>query len=181
MYTACYDGMVRQYDLSTGRLFGTVVDHGPYAVEALQLGPDPTARLVSVDWSGVVGCSPSTECWASRQTRGAADVETLVYGRERTVLSSRSSSGWGKGSHNDACRVFRSMLVLRMSYRLAPTMDPSSRRLLQYRRLGPREEPAEVADAHMTSSVGCLVHDDDRMLLGTADGRVVSLLFRGGL
>lgn len=168
MYTACYDGIVRQFCLSSGRFVCALADHRPYAVEALQLGPDPTARLVSVDWSCTVACVPMTEPWTSRLARGLTDVEALVYGREPLTLSPE----YRRGSN---------LLALGSSYRLAPAMDPSSRRLLQYRRLGLREEPAEVANAHMTSSVGCVVHDDDRLLLGTADGRVVSLLFRSGL
>ena len=154
VYTACYDGVVREFDLLTGRVRRAVVSHAPYAVEAAHLGGGPGGRVVSVDWSGVVGCVPSVE---PDIDSSAEDVETLVYGR-----------------------AARNNLQPRGFHRFCPVRDPSSGRL-RYQQLGPKEEPPEVAEAHMSPSVGCLVHDEDRLLLGTADGRVVSMLFRSGI
>ncbi len=188
VYTGCYDGIVREFDLTTGRLLRVVADHAPYAVEGAQIGASPNGRLVSVDWSGVVACVPATEPWHARRESGAEDVETLVYGREAGggrsedwAAASLGGRNGRNGSNNSSGRgTGVDMGRPGTTYRLCPIRAPSSGRL-QYRRLGPREEPPEVAEAHMSSSVGCLVHDEDRLLLGSMDGRIISLLFRGGL
>lgn len=158
VYTACYDGVVREFDLFAGRVRRAIASHAPYAVEAAHLGGERGGRVVSVDWSGIVGCVPTVDADAGG---GAEDVETLVYGRVGA-----GSNGSGTGQHG--------------LHRLCPLRDPTSGRL-RYLQLGPKEEPPEVAEALMSPSVGCLVHDEDRLLLGTADGRVVSMLFRSGI
>ena len=83
---------MREFDLLTGRLRRAFADHRPYAVEAVQLGPWGTpgaGRLVSVDWSGVVACVPSTlSAWRDREGLPGEDMETLVFGRDCTWTTS---------------------------------------------------------------------------------------------
>lgn len=107
-----------------------------------------TGRLVSVDWSGILACSSKV----SDSHPNTDNIDAVLFDDSRRLGS---------------------------NYRLSPCSgDDKKRRILHYTCLGPRDEPPEIPEATLSSSIHSLQHDEDRVLMGTKDGQLLSLHFR---
>ncbi len=173
LFTACYDGKVREYELMTGHLCQVLADHGPYPVECVHLDRD-TGRLVSADWSGMLACATGPPLVDVRpDLPHKEDVATLVHGPSEEDL----------GSPTGSAPSFFSPPSL-PHYRLCPRYDDGDgdrRRVTGYSYLRPRDDLVECLEATLSSTVCALQHDDDCLVMGTKHGDLVSLSFREGV
>ena len=66
-----------------------------------------------------------------------------------------------------------------LSIRLSPSHTANGQ--LAYEALGPRDLPPDSAVGTLSSEICCMEQDDDRLILGTKEGRLIQLQFRRGL
>jgi WD40 repeat protein len=177
LFTGCYDGMVREYELDSGGLKGVVANHGVYAVECLSLSRE-TGRLVSVDWDGVL---------AVGKGRPLVDVEPEVIKEDTSVLcfGERCEEGWmeenelGSSLNNFVSGGWGNNSHLRPDYGCEATRGPGGR--ITFDVLGPALDRKEDLESSLSAKVICMQHNQERLVMGTKSGDIVSLLFRKGL
>ena len=177
LFTGCYDGMVREYELDSGNLKGVVANHGLYAVECLSLSKE-TGRMVSVDWDGVLAVGKGRPLIDFSPEVAKEDTGVLVNGQrfeegwveESGVASSLNqfvSGGWGNNLH------------LRPNYSDESTRGPGGR--IRCDLLEPAIQRKEDMESTLSAKVICMQHNEERLVMGTKSGDVISLVFRKGL
>lgn len=165
LVTGCYDGVVREYDLGTGRYVSTLAKH-EYAVETMQLSRE-TGRLVSVDWDGQVAYNRGM-AYLSR-TFGAQSVDTLALVHDVGEMQDISRDAFGRASGG-------SNHFVRPRYE-----DKHHGKIIGCDLQASALFHSEDGISHTRTSVACMQHDEERLVLGTTGGNVVSLLFRKSL
>jgi len=177
LFTGCYDGMVREYELDSGCLKGVVANHGVYAVECLSLSRD-TGRMVSVDWDGVLAVRKGRPLIDLEPEAAKEDTSVLCFGErfeegwmEETGLGSSLSSFVSEGCGNNS--------YLRPDYGCEALRGPGRRITCDV--LGPALDRKEDLESSLNAKVICMQHNQERLVMGTKSGDVISLLFRKGL
>jgi len=177
LFTGCYDGMVREFALDSGELKGMVANHCLYAVECLSLSRE-TGRMVSVDWAGVLAVGKGRPLIDLSPEVSKEDTRVLVNGA-RPEEGWMEESGLGSNLNSFVSGGRGNNLYLRPNFSGEATRGPGGR--IRCDLLGPAIERKEDMESSLSATVICMQHNEERLVMGTKSGDIVSLVFRKGL